>query len=341
MKRIFCLLLILPLLAGCSPTVGDTGDTQQFFAMDTVMSVTVYGGEKGAAEAAMQRVNELDALFSRTRAESEISKVNQNAGTGTAVPLSDDVYGILQQAAALSNQTGGAFDFTIAPVMDAWGFTKSEYRVPGEEELARLLPLVNADALVLKDQTAQLPEKGMELDLGAIAKGYAGDQCAQLLGSYGVKSALVALGGNITAVGAKPDGTSWRVAVRDPDNEDSYLCVLPLQDKTASTSGGYERYFEQDGVVYHHIINPDTGYPARSGLKSVTVVSSSGTTADALSTALFVMGEEKALELWRASSDFEAVLVRDDNKVLITDGLENGLDFQGDSHGYTYEIVRR
>lgn len=341
MKRIFSLLLILPMLAGCAPTVGDTGDTQQFFAMDTIMSITVYDGEKGAAEAAMQRVNSLDALFSRTREESEITQVNQNAGTGVATPLSDDVYGILQQAVLLSNRTGGAFDPTIAPVMDAWGFTKSEYRVPGADELAGLLPLVNAAALVLEDQSALLPETGMELDLGAIAKGYAGDQCTQLLSSYGVTSALVALGGNVTAIGSKPDGTSWRVAVRDPDNEDSYLCVLSLQDKTASTSGGYERYFEQDGVIYHHIIDPDTGYPARSGLKSVTVVSSSGTTADALSTALFVMGEEKALELWRESSDFEAVLVRDDNKILITDGLENGLDFQGESHGYTYEIVRR
>jgi thiamine biosynthesis lipoprotein len=341
MKRIFSLALMLLLLAGCAPTVGDTGDTQQFFAMDTVMSITVYDGQKGAAEAAMQRVSGRDALLSRTRAESEIARVNQNAGTGVAVALSDDVYSILQQAVGLSDRTDGMFDPTIAPVMDAWGFTKSEYRVPGADELAELLPLVNADALVLKDRSAMLPEKGMELDLGAIAKGYAGDQCAQLLSSYGVTSALVALGGNITAIGAKPDGTNWRVAVRDPNNEDSYLCVLPLQDRTASTSGGYERYFEQDGVIYHHIIDPDVGYPARSGLKSVTVVSASGTTADALSTALFVMGEEKALELWRESSDFEVVLVRDDNKVLFTDGLESGLDFQGGDHGYTYEIVRR
>ncbi len=342
MKRLFCLSFCLILLAGCAPTVGQAGNTVQFFAMDTVMSVTAFDGKEGAAEAVQTLVDELDAALSRTREDSELSRLNSSAGTGGAVRLSDPVYRLLEQAAALSRRTKGAFDPSIAPVMDAWGFTREENRVPGDEELRMLLPLVDTGALRLEEGTALLPASGMAIDLGAIAKGFAGDEASALLTTeYGVTSALVSLGGNITAIGKKPDGSGWRVAVRDPADAESYLCILTLSDKTVSTSGGYERFFEQNGVTYHHIIDPDTGYPAQSGLKSVSVVSSSGTTADALSTALFVMGEEDALALWRASDDFETVLVRDDGTVLVTEGLENGFDFQGEHNGYTYEIVRR
>jgi thiamine biosynthesis lipoprotein len=181
----------------------------------------------------------------------------------------------------------------------------------------------------------------MAIDLGAIAKGYTADKVSALLAEYGVTSALVSLGGNITAIGTKPGGPSWRVAVRNPDDPESYLCILSISDQTVSTSGGYERYFEQDGVVYHHILDPLTGSPARSGLKSVSVVSSSGTVADALSTALFVLGEDAALTLWRACDDFDAVLVREDGTVLVTEGLESRFEFEGERHGYTCEIVRR
>ncbi|NLF34566.1 MAG: FAD:protein FMN transferase, partial [Clostridiales bacterium] len=182
---------------------------------------------------------------------------------------------------------------------------------------------------------------GMAIDLGAIAKGAAAAGAADVLRDHGVTSGLLMLGGNITALGHKPDGTPWRVAVRDPADRDSYLCVLSLTDQSASTSGGYERYFEEHGVLYHHIIDPSTGYPAECGLLSVTVVSADDTAADALSTALFVLGEEGALSLWRASDDFEAILIRTDGRVLVTEGLEAVMEFRGDDHGYQYEIVRR
>jgi len=341
MKRTLCLMQILFLLAGCAPTVGQAGDTQQFFAMDTIMSITVHDGAEGACSAARARVDELDAALSRTRVDSEISLLTGAAGDGSAIALSKPVYDLLVMAVALSQRTGGAFDPTVAPIMDAWGFTGAEHRVPDADELDRLLPLVDTSALVLEEGSARLTTKGMATDLGAIAKGYAGDEVAAVLSEYGVTSALISLGGNITALGTRPDGSSWRLAVRDPANESSYVCILSLADKTVSTSGGYERNFEQDGAIYHHIIDPDTGYPAQSGLTSVTVVSPSGVTADALSTALFVMGETAAMALWRVSDDFEAVLVREDGVVLVTAGLENSLDFQGKDRGYTYEIVRR
>ena len=341
MKRLFCIVLSLLFLSGCAPASVKDEETLQFFAMDTVMSVTVSDGDNGAAGAVQTLIYDLDEALSRTQENSEIALLNNSAGTGNSVALSETILDLLKSAVSLSERTNGAFNPAIAPIMDAWGFTKDKKHVPSDEELQKLLPLLNLDSLELENGKALLSVKGMSLDLGAIAKGYAGDKAIALLGEFGVSSALVSLGGNITAIGTKPDGSGWRVAVRDPNDQEGYLGVLTLTDKTVSTSGGYERFFEQDGVIYHHIIDPKTGYPALSGLQSVSIVSASGTVADALSTALFVMGEENALALWRGSDDFEAVLVRDDGKVLVTEGLENIFEFLGDSNGYTYEIIRR
>ena len=345
MKRCLSFLGLFLLLSGCgAPTVGDVGAVRQFFAMDTTMQITVYGEhQEEAASAVVAEINRLEQLFSRTRDTSQIAQINAHAGDGTAVSVSQEVAELLSLGQAYTAQTQGAFDMTVAPLMDAWGFTQDAFRVPSQTELDELLPLVDAQALEVDAQegTARLTQSGMELDLGGIAKGYAAGQCVELLRSYGVESALLQLGGNITAMGTRYDGKPWQVAVRDPQNTEDYLCVLPLQDVTASTSGGYERFFEWEGKTYHHILDPATGYPAQSGLLSVTVISPDTARNDALSTALFVMGEEAALDLWREDGDFEALLVCDDGRVLITEGLEEGLDFRGEGNGYTYEIVRR
>lgn len=345
MKRCLSFLGLFFLLSGCgAPTVGDVGAVRQFFAMDTTMQITVYGEhEEEAASAAVAEINRLEQLFSRTRDTSQIAQINAHAGDGTGVAVSGEVADLLTLAQDYTAQTGGAFDITVAPLMDAWGFTQDTCRVPTQAELDALLPLVDAQALEVDPQggTARLTRSGMALDLGGIAKGYAAGQCVALLESYGVESALLQLGGNITAMGTRYDGRPWQVAVRDPRNTEDYLCVLSLQDVTASTSGGYERFFEWEGSTYHHILDPATGYPAQSGLLSVTVISRDATRNDALSTALFVMGEEAALELWRSDGAFEALLVCDDGRVLITQGLEEGLEFRGEENGYTYEIVRR
>ena len=333
------------LVTGCgAPTVGDVGAVRQFFAMDTSMQITVYGpNEEEAASAVVGEINRLEQLLSRTRENSQVSLLNSHAGDGTPVELSGELCDLLALSKEYTAQTQGTFDITVAPLMDAWGFTSDSYRVPSQAELDALLPLADSQNLLVDPQadTAQLLQGGMAIDLGGIAKGYAAGQCVDLLRSYGVESALLQLGGNITAMGTRYDGKPWQVAVRDPQRGDAYVCVLPLQDVTASTSGGYERYFEADGVIYHHILDPDTGYPARSGLLSVTVISQDAPRNDALSTALFVMGEQAALDFWRTDGGFEAVLVCDDGRVLVTEGLEDGLDFRGEENGYTYEIVRR
>lgn len=342
MKRVisFFLIPIFFLLAGC----GASQAQEQFFTMDTVMSITVYGkGAEQAASAARQEVESLNDLLSRTDADSLISQLNAHAGDGTAVEMDQDTLELLSFAKSVSQLLPGCFDITIAPVMDAWGFTGEDRHVPDDDTLAAAMALVDSDKLLVDEDggTARLEEAGMAVDLGAIAKGYAASRAEAVLREAGVSSALLDLGRNITVIGPKADGTAWRVGVADPDDDSQYLCVLSLEDVTLSTSGGYERWFEENGVRYHHIIDPKTGYPADSGLKSVTVVSQNHLLADALSTTLFVAGEEDALDFWRSRDDFELVLCTNDGRVIITEGLENGSEFTGEELGYVCEIARR
>lgn len=318
MKRLLCpVLLILLFLTGCTSKPVQ----QQFFAMDTVMSITAYGKDVGeAVTAAVARVNELEGLLSRTRTGSDVTNLYLSAPEEAVI--SEDTLRVLTLAQEWYKKTGGAFDVTIAPVTTAWGFGGSgDYQVPSAEKLEELLTMVDGSSLILTETSAALPIKGMEIDLGGIAKGYAGAQAEQVLRDHGIESALLDLGRNITVIGTKPDGSPWRVAVQDPSNSSSAVGVLSLQDCSAVTSGGYQRYFEQDDVVYHHIIDPRTGYPADSGLISATVVCADSALADLLSTAVFVLGEEDALNLWRAEGGFELILVTEDGRVVVTGGL--------------------
>lgn len=315
-KRVFVFLLapLLLLPYGCAPA---QPLERTFFAMDTVMTLRLYeGGDENTLDQAEARVRELEAQWSVTEENSEICALNR----GGRAELSPETAELLGAALDMCRRTDGALDISTYPVLRAWGFTTGEYSVPGGEAIAALLPLVDYGRVALEAGAAALPP-GMEIDLGSVAKGYTGDALAALLKQGGAASALLDLGGNIQAVGSKPDGSPWRVAVRDPAGDGS-VGVVEVVDQAVVTSGGYERYFEEDGVRYWHIIDPATGWPARSGLTSVTVVGESGLLCDGLSTALFVMGREGALEHWRQHRDFEAVLVSEDGSVTITAGLE-------------------
>lgn len=317
LTRLPALILGLALLAGCSAAQTQRLAERTFFAMDTVMTLRLYeGGGEDALAQAESRVRELEALWSVTDEGSEIFALNQN---GEAL-LSPDTADLLGGALDLCGRTGGALDLSIYPVLRAWGFTTGEYSVPDQDTIAALLPLVDYTQVELNGSAAALPA-GMEVDLGSVAKGCTGEALASLLKEQGVTSALLDLGGNIQAVGAKPDGSPWRVGVRDPEG-DGNLGVVEITDQAVITSGGYERYFERDGVRYWHILDPSTGAPANSGLLSVTVIGDGGMVCDGLSTALFVMGLDKALDHWRQYRDFEAIFVSEDGSVTITAGLE-------------------
>ena len=225
-----------------------------------------------------------------------------------------------KRALEIAAETNGAYDPTVYPLMRAWGFTDGNYRVPADAELDALLQTTGWTEVSVDGTTASLPE-GFALDLGGIGKGYAAGRCKEILKAHGVTSALLSLGGNVSALGSKPDGTAWTVAIENPDGG-AYLGTVQITDQCVVTSGGYQRYFEQDGVRYWHILDPETGKPARSGMKSVTIVSADDALADALSTALFVMGPERAADFWRVHrAEFGAVWLTDDGRLFVTEGL--------------------
>lgn len=344
MRRYILLVLWVLALSGCAAPAGTaeahSPQSAEILAMDTVMKLTVYDQppERGAEilREAVDEIEKLESLLSVTDEKSEVYRANHSRGA--SVPLSAPVRALLEQALALCQDTNGALDVTVYPLVRAWGFTTGAYRVPEEEEIEALLPQVDYTRVSLPDGSLILPE-GMELDLGAVAKGFTGDRLMEQFAAAGVTSAILELGGNVQALGSKPDGAPWRVALQAP--EGGYAGVLEIVDQAVITSGGYQRYFEQDGETYIHIIDPKTGRPAKTGLASATVVTDSGVRGDGLSTALFVMGREKAEAYWRERQGFEFILLTEDGTAVITEGLEDAFQLLGAWEDCPLEIIRR
>ncbi len=312
MKRTIALILCIFLLCGCTGNEIHTEKFTTIFAMDTVMTMDIWGEDAQLAATSMAaRIAELEKDWSATNPDSILTRMNR----GEDVELSGAAEALLVRIEALSQRTGGAFDPKLRTVSELWGFYNDEHRVPAREAIL--------DAL-----------GEQQWDLGAAMKGYAGQECTALLAELEIDRALLNLGGNVQTYGEKPDGSPWRIAIQNPDPAEDYLGIVEVTGTMAVvTSGDYQRYFEQDGVRYHHILDPETGYPANSGLRSVTVICRDGLAADALSTALFVMGLEDAVEFWRQSDDFEAIFVTADGKVYATEGAVLS--------GCTFEVIER
>ena len=330
--------LLLSLPAGCQ--VEDVEEESRIFAMDTVMTLTYHGQDRESGREAIEEgvaaVYELEDLLSATAPDSEISALNE-AGQAH---LSPDTAQLLSAALELCALTGGALDITAYPAVEAWGFTTGEYRVPNQAELEELGDHIDYTRVSLDQESASLPD-GMKLDLGAVAKGYTADRLAKLAQERDITSALLDLGqSTILALGAKPDGSPWRIGIHDPQGE-GYLGVLELEGQAMGTSGGYQRYFERDGVRYWHIIDPATAAPARSGLLSVTVVSPSGLACDGLSTALFVMGLERGTQFWRdhPELEFEALFILEDGSLALTSGLKDSFTLAQDYEDWEVEVL--
>jgi len=351
------------LLAACGHNGKNDGSaeasTAEFFAMDTYMAVKAWGVSEEVLQGAEDAVLELEGRISTTASGSEIHELNEKG----SAEISKDTLELLEFALEMCEETDGALDISVYPVVRAWGFTADEYRRPPQEEIDALLERVDYTRLELElpggsaeedagdksaegdpgsessgpAATARLPE-GMAVDLGSVGKGRAGDLMISILKDAGCESALLDLGGNIQTLGAKPDGSLWKIGIQDPMGDD-IIGALSLSDKAVITSGGYERYFvDEDGELWWHIIDPSTGYPARSGLISATAVGENGAYCDALSTALFIMGPDRAVEFWRERGDFEMLLVRDDRRVLLSPGLRDCFE-PGDKSSYSVEII--
>lgn len=315
-----------------SCSVEDRKTSLSFYAMDTFMSIDAYGDHPEAAEQAKDRVLELEDRLSVTDENSEIFAINN----GLSVNISPDTLNLISYALEMSEKTGGALDPTIYPILREWGFTTGNYRVPDPQRLSELLENVGTDKININGGYISLAD-GVMLDLGAVAKGYASEECAKILRENGVKSALINLGGNIRLVGSRPDGNPWNIGVADPLGE-GYIGILSLTDCAAVTSGNYQRYFIENDTVYGHIIDPATGFPVDNDLLSVTVIADDGTLCDALSTALFVMGYEKAERFWRDNRDFEAVFVTKNSTVYVTSGIYQSFTLD-ESSGSVLKVI--
>lgn len=310
MKRLLCLLAVFSLIFGLAGCKNTKPVQKTVFAMDTVMDLQIWGADAEAcAESIATLLTDLDCTWSAAKEDSLIGQLN----AGKDVALTEEQSRLLKRVQQLSEDTGGAFDPQMLSVSQAWGFYAEEYRVPTEAEIA----------LALSEA---------KWDLGAALKGYAGDRAIALLEEADIDCAILNLGGNIHTYGQKAEGTPWQIGIQNPW-ENNYKSVLSIEGTCAVvTSGDYQRYFEKDGVRYHHIMDPETGCPANSGLASVTVICRNGLTADALSTALFVMGLEEGIAFWRESLyPFNAVFITTDGEVYATSGIQ--------LPGVEYEVI--
>jgi thiamine biosynthesis lipoprotein len=318
-----CAALVLALTSCGTPSPAELRTEMRDGLLGTVITISAYTDADAVFEACFDVIADVDRRMTNNSPDSEISRVNQNAGNAETV-VSPDTRELLSLALDISRASGGAFDVSVGAVTSLWKEDGTFARLPDASELREKLSLVAFDDVLLpKNDSALLAREGMMLDLGGIAKGYACDRALEILKEGGVNGAFLDLGGNIYAHGTKENGAKWRIGVRYPAvGDNSIACVVEVSDKAVVTSGGYERYFERDGVIYHHILDPKTGYPADTGLLSVTVVAGSSVLADALSTACFVLGLEDGMELLEEYSDCEGIFITEDGSLHTTRGLE-------------------
>ena len=305
--------------------------------MDTYMTFTAYGTDaEPAILAAEDKIRELEELWSVTDKNSDVYAVNHSSGQTVTVDWKTAE--LLSYALDMAEETNGALEPTIYPVLTAWGFTTGENRVPAETELAELLEKVGYDKVELNNDQIQMEPGGM-IDLGAVGKGYAGDEAAQILRERGITAALLDIGGNIQAIGTKPDGSDWRVGLKDPFSG-GVLGIIQVSDVAVVTSGNYERFFiGEDGKVYGHIIDPATGHPVENGIASVSVIASEGKLCDALSTALFVMGLENAQDYWRQRRNYEMILIMEDGDIYLTEGIRDSFSLNSEYRNMKINVI--
>ncbi|MFW5433350.1 FAD:protein FMN transferase [Paenibacillus apiarius] len=330
--------------AGAKTDAGKAGSKssikqQSYFIFDTIVTVKIYDERAGDnqfkdIEAIL---NEIDASLNRTKDTSELAKIRSAAGK-EAVQVSQETFDVVAKSIDYAKRTKGRFDPTVGPIVDLWNIGHENAKVPDPKVLQGKLQLVGYEDVTLNPDKREikLNREGMELDMGSIGKGYAADRIADYLRESGFPSAIVDLGGNIYAVGEKPGGSDWTIGVQDPDTtRGNQIGKMKVKDKTIVTSGVYERYFVENGKHYHHILDPATGYPVENQLSSVTIVTSSSTDADALSTSTFALGLEEGMKFVESNPDVEAIFITTEHDVYCTSGIKKIFELTNDK----YKIV--
>jgi len=296
-----------------------------FYALGTLNQIKIFDRlDEQLLDIAVQRVLEIETLMSAFKTDSDVSKINQNAGKGF-VSIQAETYRLIKRSLAFSKMSDGAFDITVRPLVELWGIGKKKNYIPTEEELICTGKLVDYRKLILdkNNHRAALRDNGQAIDLGGIAKGYAAEEIKRIFAENKVKSALINLGGNIVAIGSQPDGKVWKIGIQNPcAPTGKYFGFLSIIDKTIVTSGINERFFMKDGIRYHHILDPRTGMPASNKILSVTVICDCSTDADALTTTLFVIGAEHGMELVKKLKT-EAIFVTESLDIIASIGLKD------------------
>lgn len=336
LKRIIPLVIAIPLLfSSCQNSDAVRAESRDIFAMDTYMNLKAYGDNADCAlDCAVVEIQRLEALFSVTDENSEVHKLN--TAEGLPVAVSDDVRNLIEFSADMGEDTKGALDITVYPLLKEWGFTTGEYNIPDNKRISELLEAVGYSNISVIGNNVSIP-RGVQVDFGAVAKGYTSDRIVEIFKKNDIESAIINLGGNVHALGKKPDGSPWNVAVTNPFDTGKSLGLLKVSDKAVVTSGNYERYFTgADGKNYCHIIDTSTGYPAENGLVSVTVTGENGLLCDALSTALFVMGREKAEEYLKNHCDVSVILVEDSENIVISEDIADNFE---NLSGFNVEVI--
>ena len=321
------ILLAAVLVCGCTGKPKPIRQTE--LALGTVCSVSLFDSkEKALLPASFSLISQLEGRIIKNIPDSEISKLNRNAG-GSPVVLSQPVFQLLTMARKFSILSEGMFDVTIDPVVELWGIGTDHASVPAPERLSHAVSLVDYRRVVLDSahSSAFLPEKELAVDLGGIAKGYIADQVRDFLVSGGSGGGIIDLGGNILAFGKKPDGSDFRIGIQDPfGGRGSSIGVVTMAEGSLVTSGIYERFFEQDGKKYHHIFDVRTGYPVDNSLAGVSIVTKESAAGDALSTAVFALGLEKGMTLVEGTEGVEAIFITKDKEVYISSGLKESFN---------------
>ncbi len=328
--QFFFIVIVFSLLVLFSCSKGEVKEpvSQSELLLGTVSRITLYDKQDGDIfKKGFERIQEIEERMDFHTTTSEIARINER-GHSEPVKVSRDTFLVIERALEMARLSGGAFDPTVGPLVEAWGIGGDNPRRPPQGEIDYLLELIDYSKVRLNPQelTVELLKEGMKLDLGGIAKGYAADEVAKVLKESGVNSAIVNLGGNVLTVGVKPDGSNWRIGIQNPHTErGGHAMIINVDEKTVVTSGPYERYFELDGIVYHHILDTKSGYPVVSDLLSVTIVTDESLYADALSTTLYSLGLKEGLALIDSLDGVEAIFIDTANNIYLSKGFEEGL----------------